>query len=101
MRGPRGRCQLIVPAIGGNSRCAEGRHTPCASHRLKRIFDLVAASMLSLAFCPVVVLLTVLLRVTLGRLVIFSQVRIGLHGSTFQVYKFRTRSEEHTSELQS
>ena len=46
--------------------------------------------MLSLAFCPVVVLLTVLLRVTLGRLVIFSQVRIGLHGRPFQVYKFRT-----------
>ena len=46
--------------------------------------------MLSLVCCPVVALLAVALKIILGRPVIFSRERIGLHGKPFQFHKFRT-----------
>jgi sugar transferase EpsL len=57
---------------------------------VKRIFDLVAGSILSFACCPVVALVVVAIRIKLGRPVIFSQKRIGLNDKAFQLYKFRT-----------
>ena len=58
--------------------------------RVKRVFDLVAGSILSLACCPVAALVAVAVRIMLGRPVIFSHERTGLHGEQFQCYKFRT-----------
>jgi sugar transferase EpsL len=58
--------------------------------RVRRIFDLVAGFVLALTCCPVVALLAVALRIILGRPVIFSHERIGLHGKPFRFYKFRT-----------
>lgn len=57
---------------------------------VKRVFDLVVGSILSLACCPLLALLAAALRITLGRPVIYSQERPGLHGKPFQCYKFRT-----------
>jgi len=65
--------------------------------RVKRVFDLVAGSMLSLACCPVVALLAAALRIILGRPVIFSHERIGLRGKPFQFYKFRTMTDARDS----
>jgi lipopolysaccharide/colanic/teichoic acid biosynthesis glycosyltransferase len=70
---------------------------PIDKVRVKRVFDLVAGSMLSLACCPVVALLAVTLRIILGRPVIFSHERIGLHGKPFQFYKFRTMTDARDS----
>jgi sugar transferase EpsL len=92
--GPRGEVtgQLTVHAVDRDSHRAEGRKRCAMSVDMgvKRIFDLVAGSMLSLACCPVVALLAVALRIILGRPVIFSHERIGLHGKPFQFHKFRT-----------
>lgn len=64
---------------------------------VKRIFDLVAGSMLSFACCPVVALVVVAIRIKLGRPVIFSKKRIGLNDKAFQLYKFRTMMEARDS----
>jgi sugar transferase EpsL len=58
--------------------------------RAKRVFDLAAGSLLSLACCPAAALAAAALRIVLGRPVIFSSERIGLHGKPFQFHKFRT-----------
>jgi sugar transferase EpsL len=80
-------------AVEQGARRIEGRKRCVMSMdmvRVKRVFDLVAGSMLSLACCPVVALLAAALRIILGRPVIFSHERIGLHGKAFQFYKLRT-----------
>ncbi len=60
---------------------------------LKRIFDLLvtvpAIGMLS----PLLLLIAGLVRVKLGSPILFSQVRPGLHGKPFTLFKFRTMTE--------
>ncbi len=57
---------------------------------LKRIFDfLVALTSLILLF-PVILVVYILVLVKLGRPVLFVQTRPGLHGKSFNIYKFRT-----------
>jgi sugar transferase EpsL len=58
--------------------------------RVKRVFDLVVGSTLLLASCPVAALVAVAIRIKLGRPIIFSHQRIGLHDKPFQFHKFRT-----------
>jgi len=57
---------------------------------LKRIFDLLFAALLLLLLAPLLPVLYLLVRVKLGRPVIFRQQRPGLHGRPFTLYKFRT-----------
>jgi sugar transferase EpsL len=56
----------------------------------KRVFDLVVGSLLLLACGPIIALVAAALRTVLGRPVIFSRERIGLHDKPFQFHKFRT-----------
>ena len=57
---------------------------------MKRIFDAVVSSVLLVLFAPVLALATVLVKLSSAGPVIFSQVRVGQHGRTFRLYKFRT-----------
>lgn len=45
-------------------------------------------------FSPVIVILSILVRIKLGSPIIFKQVRPGLNGCPFQMYKFRTMTDE-------
>jgi sugar transferase EpsL len=57
---------------------------------VKRAFDL-AASLLGLTLLsPLLGLLALLVRLKLGKPVLFRQQRPGLHGKPFTIYKFRT-----------
>jgi len=64
------------------------------SHRVydlvKRIGDVVVASMLLLILSPVLLLVAVLVRIRLGSPVLFSQLRPGKAGRLFTIHKFRT-----------
>jgi len=60
----------------------------------KRLLDLAAAALLLLLLSPLMAALALLVRIKLGRPVLFRQVRPGLHGRPFCIYKFRTMTGE-------
>jgi sugar transferase EpsL len=57
---------------------------------IKRIFDLTLTSIAFIVFLPVMLIVCVAIRMSMGKEVIFSQARPGLHGKIFKMYKFRT-----------
>lgn len=62
---------------------------------MKRAMD-IAGSMFGLVFLsPLLLIIAFLVRLKLGKPVIFKQERAGLHGKPFTIFKFRTMTEEH------
>lgn len=60
---------------------------------VKRLIDTVlAAAVLALA-APVVLVIALAIRASMGRPVLFRQARPGLHGRLFFIYKFRTMTD--------
>jgi sugar transferase EpsL len=57
---------------------------------LKRIVDLTFSSIALIFFLPAMLIVYVAIRISMGKGVIFSQARPGLHGKIFKMYKFRT-----------
>ncbi len=58
-----------------------------------RLFDVVVAGLLLILLLPVLVVVSVMVRLRLGSPVLFSQQRPGLHGQPFTLYKFRTMTD--------
>ena len=61
---------------------------------MKRLFDLLAASLALLLLAMPLLALAWLIRRKLGSPVLFRQVRPGLHGKPFTMVKFRTMTDE-------
>ncbi len=57
---------------------------------LKRVFDTMGSLVALVTLSPILLLLAVLVRLKLGSPVLFSQMRPGLCGKTFRLYKFRS-----------
>jgi sugar transferase EpsL len=57
---------------------------------MKRILDCMVAALLLMIIAPVYMLIFLCVRYTIGRPVIFKQIRPGLHEKLFVLYKFRT-----------
>ena len=57
---------------------------------LKRILDLLGALTGLFLLSPLMVFIAILIRLTMGPPVLFRQLRPGLHGKPFVMYKFRT-----------
>jgi sugar transferase EpsL len=57
---------------------------------MKRVFDIAVSGALLVLLSPLLLGLGLLVRWRLGSPVIFRQVRPGLHGKPFTIYKFRT-----------
>ena len=57
---------------------------------LKRLFDLSTAAVLLLALGPILFILGFLVRIKLGSPIFFTQIRPGLNGKPFKLYKFRS-----------
>ncbi len=57
---------------------------------MKRLFDIVISATGLVLLSPLLLVLALLVRRNLGRPVLFSQVRPGLGGQPFRMYKFRT-----------
>ena len=57
---------------------------------MKRFFDLLVSLLLMILLSPLMLVIAILIRIKLGRPVLFSQARPGLHGKLFNIYKFRT-----------
>lgn len=59
-------------------------------HVAKRLFDVVAASILLLVLFPVLLIVSIFVAITSGMPVTFKQQRVGFRGKPFFIYKFRT-----------
>ncbi|MGC8777885.1 MAG: sugar transferase [Candidatus Caldatribacteriaceae bacterium] len=64
----------------------------------KRMLDLVLATVALVVLSPVILGITLLIYLTMGRPVLFRQRRPGLHGKPFLLYKFRTMLELYDEE---
>lgn len=61
---------------------------------MKRTFDFLISFLLLVILSPVYLLLSLLVWLFLGWPVIFTQVRPGLHGKLFRLYKFRSMRDQ-------
>ena len=57
---------------------------------IKRLFDLLFATVFLVIFSPVLLLIAFLVLISSGYPVLYSQTRVGLNGKTFRFYKFRS-----------
>lgn len=64
---------------------------------MKRVFDCTAAAVGIFALLPAFLIIAILIRVKLGTPVLFSQLRPGLHGHPFRMWKFRSMTNERDS----
>ena len=60
---------------------------------MKRLLDFFGALFLIILLSPLMATIAILIAFTLGRPVIFKQIRPGLHGRPFYLYKFRTMTD--------
>jgi sugar transferase EpsL len=67
--------------------------TASASMKWKRAFDLLVSSIGLVVFSPLLVAVAICILASMGRPIVFRQVRPGLRGEPFTLYKFRTMSE--------
>jgi lipopolysaccharide/colanic/teichoic acid biosynthesis glycosyltransferase len=67
----------------------------------KRVFDVALATFALVLTAPLQLAVALLVRVVLGRPVLFRQVRPGRHGTPFVLYKFRTMLGSPPSDLTS
>ena len=60
------------------------------NYKLKRIFDFLLSSLLSVICLPLIIIIGISIRMTSEGPALYKQTRVGLNGKTFQLYKFRT-----------
>ena len=63
-------------------------------YRIKRVLDVVAATIILIVATPMIAIIALLVRIKLGSPVLFRQQRPGLHGKQFTMLKFRTMTDE-------
>ncbi len=61
---------------------------------MKRLLDIIFALILIAVLLPVFIILYFVIAIRLGRPVIFKQMRPGLNGKPFMMYKFRSMTDE-------
>lgn len=61
---------------------------------MKRLFDFVIATILLLLFMPLMIIISFLIIKEIGMPFLFMQMRPGLKGKTFIIYKFRTMTNQ-------
>ena len=105
--GGRGDLDLPAPAVEavGHTHFLVyyGRRTNAAALLIKAILDRVLAAALIVALAPLILAVAVLVRVFLGRPVLYVQRRGGLYGRPFSMLKFRTMrlgAEEERADLE-
>jgi len=63
-----------------------------ADGMFKRLMDIIASSAALIVAAPAMLVIALAIRLTMGRPIIFSQLRYGLNGEEISVHKFRTMS---------
>jgi len=85
------RAHLISVVQGGDGYLHYCTHTAKpVQYALKRLFDIIASSIGLIVLSPLFVLVALLIKLTSPGPVFFIQERVGLHGATFGLLKFRS-----------
>ena len=61
---------------------------------IKRILDIILSALALIVLSPVLLVISILVRVNLGAPIIFKQERVGKNEKIFTMYKFRTMSDK-------
>ena len=72
--------------------------SPIMTRAIKRLIDLVTASIALILLAPVIALMCGAIRLMMGRPVFFRQVRPGYRAKPFTLYKFRTMRETYNND---
>ena len=62
---------------------------------LKRPFDLAVSALLIILFLPIIALFFISIQTNMGSPILFRQIRPGIKGKPFVIYKFRTMSDKY------
>lgn len=84
-----------VPLVGATPEWMLSRGWDTSDHlaeALKRASDLVLALLILIALAPLAVVAMLLIKVTTGGPVLYSQIRVGRYGKPFRILKLRTMS---------
>lgn len=88
------RLERALPCNGGSVpdgylhyQCTTSRHT---ATRVKRVADVVLSAGALLALSPLFAIVAAIIKLTSPGPVFFKQVRVGLRGKTFEMFKFRS-----------
>jgi lipopolysaccharide/colanic/teichoic acid biosynthesis glycosyltransferase len=65
---------------------------------VKRVFDIIFAIILIVLLMPLYIIVALVIFIDMGRPILFRQVRPGLNEKLFTIYKFRTMSDEKSSD---
>lgn len=57
---------------------------------IKRIFDILFSLLFLIILSPLLLTISILVYIKLGSPILFKQMRPGIHGNPFRIYKFRT-----------
>jgi exopolysaccharide biosynthesis polyprenyl glycosylphosphotransferase len=86
-----GAARVVMEPIDGMALFSLRRHHFSRRQRaLKRVLDVVVASVMLLLTAPVTVVVALLVRITSPGPILFRQARVGAEGRSFVMYKFRT-----------
>ncbi|WP_404466668.1 sugar transferase [Planococcus rifietoensis] len=67
---------------------------------MKRLFDFILSLIALIVLSPVILITALLIRSKIGSPIVFKQQRPGLNNKSFQVYKFRSMTDEKNAEGQ-
>jgi len=76
--------------VAGMKKILSAFNERCYKKYIIRTFDVVFSIIVLLVFSPVWIVISALIRFDSNGPVIFRQIRVGLNGKLFQMYKFRT-----------
>ena len=69
-------------------------------HRVKRAIDWIGSAVLLIALAPLFLLVGLVVAADVGLPLVFWQLRPGLHGRPFKIYKFRTMADAYNADGQ-
>ena len=61
---------------------------------MKKLLDLTISFIVIILLLPIMIFVSIIVRIKLGSPILFKQMRPGLHGNPFNIYKFRTMTNE-------
>lgn len=91
------RLRLVPPGVVTELPAGARQRESVYERYVKRAIDVVGGLVLLLLTLPIMVALAVVIRLHLGRGVIYKQARVGRYGRTFTMYKFRTMHTDRRS----